>query len=161
MHGGKEPIDWQESHSPTVQVETVISHQRKVKKAAYRQRKEDHRLMNGLTEDEKRAFFEIDRARSLILDGVTVRSQSFERRDPGRTNHDESDAYRLILLKTFDRWAALVLHSDEMDYHATIDVVCEGLGVKRVDSSRRKQNGWTRRNLGLTLELWCDLRGWT
>lgn len=157
----REPIDFQEVHSPTVLVENVVSHQGKLTKKAYRQRRADHRLWNGMTPDEQRAFVEIDRARGLILDGVTVRSQSFERRDPGRVNYDESDAYRTILFKTFDRWAALVLSDDEMDYHAAIAVICEGKGVNQVDREKRRRKRWARRNLGLTLELWCDLRGWT
>lgn len=157
----RDPLEWQEQHSPTVEVESTISHQSRRTRIAYRQRQTDHRLISGMTEDEKRAWHEIDLARSLIIGGVTVRAQRYEFADRSHDGEEGLKTYHLMLLKHFTDWSRLVLGHEVMDYNAAIAIISEGYGPSKVDKDRRKMHGWARRNLGLALELWCDLRGWT
>jgi hypothetical protein len=153
----REPEEWAEQHSPTVLVENVISGSRR--REAYRQREVDHRLLGGLTQDELRAFIEIDRAVHLAAVTRAVRAQVYERVDHS-TGPDQESRYQNVILQTFSNWARLVLSDEKLDYRAIIAIISEGYGPSKVDRERRRGNGWARRNLGLGLGLWCELRGW-
>lgn len=152
-----EPDQWQEAKEPTVLVQNRVTGKRT--REAYRQREVDARLLGGLTQDELRAFVEIDRAVHLAAVTRQVRAQVYERVDHS-TGPDQESRYHNVLLVTFSDWARLVLHHEKMDYRAIIAIISEGCGPKQVDRQWRKGRGWARRNLGLGLELWCDLRGW-
>lgn len=157
----REPEYWQELHSPTVLVENVVSHQGRGRtKEAYRQRQTDHRLITSLTQDELRAWHEIDLARTLIVSGMTARAQRYERADRSYDGEEGLRTYQVMLLKQFGDWSRLVLGHEVMDYNAAIAIISEGYGPAKVDTQRRRSHGWARRNLGLVLGLWCDLRGW-
>lgn len=160
MDMSREPQDWAEVHSPTVEVENVVSHQGRLTKTAYRQREADYKLLTRLTHDELRAFVEIGKAVQWASLTRHVRSQMYERVDFGRPL-DRETPYQHGVLQTFSDWARLVLSHEKVDYRAIIAIISEGYGVRQVDRDWRKASGWARRNLGLGLELWCDLRGWT
>src|SRR3546814_19124469 len=79
-----EPLDWQEAHSPTVEVENVVSHQGRRTRIAYRRRAADERLWSGLNPDEQRAAEELGRVWHSLTAGMTAKAQQYERLDRGQ-----------------------------------------------------------------------------
>src|SRR3546814_17386927 len=79
-----EPLDWQEAHSPTVEVETVVSHQGRRTRIAYRRRAADERLWSGLNPHEQRAAEELGRVWHFIPAGLTATAPQYERLERGQ-----------------------------------------------------------------------------
>ena len=154
MHGGKEPIEWQEQHSPTVLVENVVSHQGKRTKEAYRQRRADHRLLESLTPEQRRAWDEIDRVWSHTINGMTAKAQLFERLDRGRNEPAEISAE---LTRRYRDWRARVAASERS---VIVDIICEGKSPYRASRERRRASEWGRYVLGEGLDRWAELAGW-
>ncbi len=150
----REPIDWQEAHSPTAPTEIVISHTPRRVKAGPRRRILEKRLWEGLTEEERAAATEIDRAWLCITGGLAARAQQFERVDKGIGSVAETES---IIRQTYDNWRGQLTNEARS---ACIAVICENAAMQQVAKAYRKSNGWPRHNLGLCLRKWIEIRGW-
>lgn len=147
-----EPIDFQERHSPTVEVRNRVSGSRSV--VAYRRREADERLWSSFTEDEKRAAQELARVWHYITEGMTAKAQQYERLDPSQ---DTASDLAVHLKTTYNRWR---MRLAPVERSACISVLCESMTVREAAKAYRRASAWPRRNLGKCLERWIEIRGW-
>lgn len=148
-----DPETYQEAHSPTQQTTVVLSQSPRRTTAGPRRRILDARLWDGLTEPERRAALEIDRAWRYHVDGLTARAQGFERVDKGRGQDWE---LTLAVSKTYDAWRRQLA---DIERYACLYVVCDNKPMKWIAGNFGRANHWPRQNLGRCLNLWAEIRG--
>ena len=149
-----EPQDWQESHSPTVQTEVVISHSPRRVTAGPRRRTAEDRLWNGFTADETRAAEELCRIWAYLTHGLTAKAQKYERTDPAR---DDARDIAIHLVQVHRRWRLSTRAAEQSVCQA---VLFDGMGIAEAAKAYRKAAGWPRLAIGNCLGRWIELRGW-
>lgn len=148
----KEPIQWQETHSPTVIVRARGVGKREI--AAYVRREADERLWSSFTQDETRAAEEIARVWNYTTGGMTARAQQYERLDRGQ---DMAPDLAIYLKEAYRLWRARLA---PVERSACISVLCESMTIREAARAYKRASAWPRANLGKCLEQWIEIRGW-
>lgn len=147
-------LDYQELHSPTVEVENVVSLQGRRTKVAYRRRAAEERLWSGLNSDEQRAADELGRVWQYITAGMTAKAQQYERLDRGQALTGD---IAVQLVTTYRRWR---MRLAPVERSACIAVLFEGLSVTDAAKAYGRASAWPRANIGKCLDRWIEIRGW-
>ncbi len=147
------PDHWQEKHSPSIPIEVRISNSR-VKTVAIR-RAVDARLFDSLDNDQLRAAEMIYAGYNIVTTRVAVKAQNFEMAGGGRFDGETP----MHLVRQYRTW---INHcrGRRIATAPVLDVIVFGKSLAEVDRSQKRQNGWTRKTLGIALDLYAELQGW-
>lgn len=147
-----EPLDWQETHSPTEPVMVRVSATRAPMELT-RIRISEARLWERLTGLQRHAAERLEMGFRLVVDGNTVRAASYERMGHQYFSPSERDER---LRSDYLRWA------DEMDrlhqpVGPVLDILVFGRGCREIDRAGGKRNGWAADTVKDALFLYARL----
>ena len=158
----RDPVDWQEPHSPTVPVTVTVSKQTKRTATIARRRFLDARLWHSLAVHKNgrgwngcEAAAGIRKGCALVVDGPPVRAHSWERRDPTHKSHDFADEAEWRCYDLFWKWGHEV-----PERYLIMCILIDGYSCRAMDRAKKRGHGWSQRRLVKGLQLYCDLAGW-
>lgn len=152
----RDPIEWQEEHSPTEAVMVKIDNTR-VRQMCVR-RKQDARLFESLDADQERAAGWIIAGIVAVTGSISHGVQRFERVACGMAP-DQREAFLEDARRSFVAWFRQC-KARGVSYGAVLDIVVDGLGATETDRKHRKRNGWAAEQLRDGLDLFSRLQGW-
>lgn len=162
MSAAMEAHEHQEAHSPTVpdmikmNVYDSVSGRviRKEVQQATR-RKADARIWGAFSPEQEKAAEQIQAAWSVLAGDVNVRIGGYGS-EGGRPLGEDK---RVQLVSYYREWANNA-RKDGFDASAIMEVLCYGAGLREVERSRSRRNGWAKDNLHDGLDRYAELRGW-
>ena len=156
--GGREPADWQETHSPTEAVMLQIDSKRT--RQAGRRRKADSRMWEAMSPRQEAAAEAIAAAVALVAGEVGIRTQSFQRLGRGLSRPDEARANRQAsLVQRYHAWCQRA-GERELCVSDVLQILVHGESCHQQDRRTRRRNGTALAHLLEALELYAVLQGW-
>lgn len=158
-----EPADWQERHSPTEAVEVTISKGTRRTQEQCRRRQVDAQLWRTIegenAEYRRRAKAAelIERAVSLITQGVCIKIQSFQR--AGLSYHAGWRARQAELVEWYQEWAREA-EREGLNVSDVLQILVHGEALRDQDRRNRQRNGRAIQHLIEALEVYTKLRKW-
>lgn len=165
---GWEPIDFQQTHSPTERVEIVrkwvvdpgSGEARAETISGVRRRVIDTKLWDAMSTWQQEATEAIARGFLAVVGDVACRTGLVEiRGGDGRPVLSLSD-HDVAAVRHYRSWARRCKVESPDALAATLSVVVFARSCVETDKLYRHRNGWARGALFEGLDLYCRLRGW-
>jgi len=154
---GRDALDWQERHSPTVEIAVDDPEaKRRTRRNLTRCRQSEawrHNRLSGMQRDAEKEMEFAWRQRTAGL-GASVSKYGLI--PPGR--HTRMDLGSDVET-TWIAWAKEAPRRRIM-VDAAIDCLAEPLTLAQVELKHRMRRSQAMANYMLALDLWCELRGW-
>lgn len=151
--GDKQPHEWAEAHSPTDFYDVRITSERRAHLC--RRRQWDAKLWDSLKSNEQDAMQAINGGFQVICSGLGVKTFNPFRVQGTPGNID----YGAELYRWYMEWGEKC-NKQKISHAMCMDIISYGKSVREVARDRRCSRFAIRRNLGLGLGLYCELRGW-
>lgn len=161
----QDALEWQEQHDPTEIDQTRVPVVQKVpgkgesvviEEAGARRRICDLRLWRNLDTFQQEAILQIDRTIKLIASGVGLRTQSYERRSPGRAG--AGSAREATLHAIWMEWSRATKRA-RVSHDALMRFFVDGKSLTDIDGLKAWQHGTARNHLTTALDEWCYADG--
>lgn len=153
---GRDALDWQEMHSPTVEIAVDDPEAtRKTRRNLTRCRQSEawrHNRLDGMQRD---AWMEMARAYQIRTTGSRPSRSSWGPRIGGGAPADN-----IALEQTWREWCAAAVDRRIM-VSAVIDCLVEPRTLAEIERDHRMRRGQAMGQFVLALHLWAELRGWT
>lgn len=151
---GRDALDWQEAHSPTVEIAVDDPEAtRKTRRNLTRVRQSEAWRHNRLTGMQREAEKEMEFAWRQRTAGLGAAMSSYGlKRGGGRPDNASIDA-------SWGEWVGLA-HRRRIMINAVIDCLTEPKTLPQVERDHRMRRGQAFDNYAMGLDLWCEVRGW-
>lgn len=134
-----EPLDIQESHSPT---EEVLIHETDGKRTTrqYVRVRTDQAWMNNLDPHQRQIADTLQQGWMIMSSGLGAKSQKFARSSPGRSPDDLTTTQANAYLY-YSAWRNRIKSRKDIDTGPIWDLLFYGRGMREVEKMYRKRNG--------------------
>jgi hypothetical protein len=153
---GRDALDWQERHSPTVEIAVDDPEaKRKTRRNLTRCRQSEAWRHNQLTGMQREAEKEMEFAWRARTAGLGASGSRYGRQGSGLVRID-------IGASADATWREWVIEAPRrrIVVNAAIDCLAEPLTLGQVERRHGLGQGMAMANYMLALDLWCELRGW-
>ncbi len=154
---GRDALDWQERHSPTVEIAVDDPEAtRRVRRNLTRCRQSDawrHNRLNGMQRDAEK---EMEFAWRLRTNGLGAASPKYGTGLRGNSNRIDLGS---SVEASWIEWCRMV-HGRRITLDAVTDCLAEPLTLAEVERKHRMRKGEAFDNYVKGLDLWCEVRGW-
>jgi hypothetical protein len=152
----REPADWQELHSPTVEIAIDDPEAtRKTRRNLTRVRQSEvwrHNRLSGMQRDAEK---EMEFAWRMRTAGLGAAVSGFNVKHGKATSADFGARIEEVWLP----WTTLA-HARRILLAAVIDCLAEPKTLAQVERDHRMRRGQAFDNYVRALDLWCEIRGW-
>lgn len=152
---GRDALDWQERHSPTVEIAVDDpAAKRQTRRNLTRCRQSEawrHNRLDGMQRDAWNEMAMAYQARTIGL------GPSRSKYGPGGGG-DRPD--NVVLEQAWKDWCAAAVDRRIM-VSAVIDCIVEPLTLAQIERNHRMRRGQAMNQFVQALQLWSELRGWT
>lgn len=154
---GRDALDWQERHSPTVEIAVDDPEAtRKTRRNLTRVRQSEAWRHNRLTGMQRDAEKEMEFAWRQRTPGLGAASSRYGEARGGGSNRTDLGA---SVDESWREWAAKAVARRIM-VNAVIDCLAEPKSLAQVEHDHRMRRGQAFDNYVAGLDLWCEVRGW-
>ena len=152
---GRDALDWQETHSPTVEIAVDDPEAtRKVRRNITRCRQSEawrHNRLDGMQRD---AWMEMAKAYQIRTSGSRPARSTYGPRIGGAAPPEN-----IAIEQTWKEWCASAVDRRIM-VSAVIDCLVEPKTLSQIERDHRMRRGQAMDQFVLGLHLWAELRGW-
>jgi len=154
---GRDALDWQEQHSPTVEVAVDDPEAtRKVRRNITRVRQSEAWRHNRLSSMQRDAEKEMEFAWRQRTSGLGAASPKYGAALRGSSNRIDLGS---SVEASWVEWCRMV-HGRRIMLDAVTDCLAEPLTLVEVERKHRMRKGQAFENYVKGLDLWCEVRGW-